>query len=254
MAFLSVLALVCGFFTAAAEQEDLLPDTAQLFLEANKAYRGAAFQEAAVLYEKILAAGTANGDIFYNLGNAYLKTNRPGKAILSYLQARVFMPRDEDLTTNLAYARGLIRDKLECREFVVFLNDFCFWYSKLNSVELTALFLIVNFFLWAVLTLKLYVKREFLTIAFSVLLFLAVVSGGSLGMKIYTFHFQYRGVVVAEEIMVRSGNSINDTVLFKLHEGTEFSWLQEKEGWVKLRLCDGKRGWAQKGVVGKVTL
>ena len=60
------------------------------------------------------------------------------------------------------------------------------------------------------------------------------------------------GYAVAPEIVVRSGLSRQATALFKLHEGAEFSWIQEDDGWVKIRLCDGKQGWVQRETVDNV--
>jgi len=229
-------------------------DTSQLFLQANQAYKERSFKKAADYYEEITAAGIVNGQIFYNLGNAYLKSGKVGKAILNYQKAQMLIPRDEDLKKNYQYARGLTRDSIACRELLSALKNFCFWYSSLSINELVALFLIANFILWGMLTVMIFFRREILTIAVYVLIFLTMVFGVSSGVKIYNYKFNHKGIVVVQEIKVRSGNSIHDTVLFKLHEGTEFSWLQESGGWVKIRLCDQKKGWVQKEVVEKVEL
>ncbi len=228
-------------------------DVSRLFLQANQAYRDSDFQTAARCYEKIISNGTVNGEIFYNLGNAYIKKGEVGKALLNYRKAEMFIPRDEDLQTNLQYVQDLVKDKIECREFFSFLKSFCFWYSKLNNNELLTVFLISNLFFWILLTLRMFYRGDVLTTAVYALIFFTVVLGSSLAVKLYNFHFIHRGVVVGREIMVRSGNSINDTVLFKLHEGTEFRWLKEQAGWVKIRLCDEKKGWVHKNVVGEIS-
>jgi hypothetical protein len=235
-----------------AQEGEPLVDTSQLFLQANQAYKAADFNSAVELYEKIVSAGAANGELFYNMGNAYLKSGRVGKAILNYRKAEMHMPRDKDLEANLEYACGLTTDKIECKELLSFIKDFCFWYSKLNTNELVALFLIVNCIFWTILSLRIFFKGEILTISMYILIFLTLVLGASSGVKIYNFYFFHSGVVVAKEIMVRSGNSINDTVLFKLHEGSEFTWVQENAGWVRIRLCDGKKGWVQEEVVERI--
>ncbi len=229
-------------------------DPSHLFIEANDAYRQADYQTAIRQYEQIAAAGISNGEIFYNLGNAYLKSDKLGKALLNYFKAEMLIPRDGDLQSNLAYARGLTRDKIECRGLVPALMNFCFWYSKLNAAELATCFLIMNFVFWGVLTVRMFYKREIVTVIMYILIFFTILLGASTAVKLYNQYFSQRGIVTGTEIMVRSGNSINDTVLFKLHEGTEFSWQQENDGWVKILLCDGKKGWVQKQVVEKIVL
>ena len=246
----SMVLLMLPCHSRAAGQE--APDPPHLFVSAGEAYRSGDFASAVRLYEAIVDAGISNGELYYNLGNSFLKNSQVGKAIASYRRAELYMPRDEDLQTNLAYALELTRDRVECRELLPFFKDFCFWYSGLNMNELLAAFLIANAVFWLVVSLRLFAKKEFLTIVFYICLFVTAVLGASAAVKIYNTHAASSGVVIAPEIMVRSGNSVNDTVLFKLHEGAEFEWLQEHAGWIKIRLCDGKKGWVQKQVVEQI--
>jgi len=53
---------------------------------------------------------------------------------------------------------------------------------------------------------------------------------------------------------VRAGFSRNDTTLFVLHEGAEFTILDEEQGWWKIALADGKKGWVNAESVGRVAL
>jgi len=78
-------------------------DPSHLFLQAGQAYKDGAFERAAAVYEKLLAQGIVNGSMFYNLGNAYLKAGKIGKALVNYRRAEMFMPRNEDLQVNIQY-------------------------------------------------------------------------------------------------------------------------------------------------------
>ncbi len=237
------------FNSAFAEEKQEYADSAHLFLKANEAFHNSDFEMAVSYYDKILSNGVVNGEIFYNLGNAYLKTGDMGSAILNYRKAEKFIPRDEDLQANLKYAHELTRDNVECKELISFLKNFCFWYSKLNIYELLYLFLAVNFLLWSFLAARLFYKEEALKILLYANIFLLFVVGPSFGLKFYNHYFVKTGVVTSKEIRVRSGSTVNGTVLFKLHDGAEFEWVQEIEGWVKIRLCDGKKGWVQRKLV-----
>jgi len=137
---------------------------------------------------------------------------------------------------------------------VSFLGDFCFWYSNLNVYELSYLFLVLNFLFWSLVAIRLFYKGEILKTILYLNVFLLLVIGPSVGLKVYRYNFIKRGVVTSKEILVRSGSTINGTVLFKLHDGAEFEWVEENEGWVKVRLCDNKKGWVQKKVVGCIIL
>ncbi len=227
-------------------------DAARQFMDANAAYENGEFAVAVEGYEQLISAGSAGSDIYYNLGNAYLKQGAVGKALLNFKRAQRIAPRDEDIRANIAYVREQTRDEIECRQAPAFLSDFCFWYSRMNLSELTMLFIGVNALLWLVLAARIFIKRDLLLMVLYAALFLATIVGASTAVKAYAFLFDHSGIVVAPEIMVRSGKSINDTVLFKLHEGAAFSWRDEGDGWVKIKLCDGKKGWVQKETVEKI--
>ena len=246
----AVLVFVCCSFSSVADDD--AGDVSHLFLEANLAYRDYDFQKAVDCYEKNIARGISNGDIYYNLGNAYLKAGSPGKAVVNYRRSEMFMPTDEDLKANLQYVQGILRDEIECREMLPLLKSLCFWYYWFNIIEFTHIFLAINFLLWTALSIKVFYKNDVLRMVSYALLFCAVVFSSSFAAKLYNFYFVDRGVVIAKEITVRAGNSPNDTVLFNLHEGTEFFWTETNNGWVKVRLCDNKKGWVKKEVVERI--
>lgn len=254
--YLTILFTLILLFSveANAEEKPATVDVSHVFLKANEAYVNSEFTAAVSYYEDIISSGIINGTIFYNLGNSYLKTGETGKAILNYRKAELFSPRDEDLQANLKYAYGLVIDNIECRELVSFLEDFCFWYSNLNVYELSYFFLALNLLFWSLAAMRLFYKGEILKIICYLNIFLITVIGSSAGLKIYRHNFVKKGVITSKEVLVRSGSTISGTVLFKLHDGTEFEWIEANEEWVKIRLCDGKKGWVQRKVVGCVTL
>ena len=252
--FFILLHALSSDFYAAAQAKDNTTDIPHLFLMANQAYLASDYQNAVDYYEQIIACGTVNGKIYYNLGNAYVKNGKTGKALLNYRKAEILIPRNEDLQTNLHYTRGLLIDQIDCREIYSFLKGFCFWYSKLNINELVIVFLIANLIFWSILTGRLLLKRNDLTFVLYAFMAITLILGTSTLVKTYNHYFKHNGIVLSREIQIRSGSSINDTVLFKLHEGTEFEWLDEGEGWVKIRLCDGKKGWVRSETVSIIKL
>jgi tetratricopeptide (TPR) repeat protein len=244
------LALIVPVLSA----QDKETDPSHLFLQATQSYRDGAFDRAAGFYEKLLAQGIVNGSMFYNLGNAYLKTGKIGKALVNYRRAEMFIPRNEDLQANIQYALQLTTDKIEGRDPYAYVKTLCFWYSKLNIRELVILFLIFNLLLWGLAIARLFFRWDYLWLALYVSIACAVLFGISSGIKLYSLYYSPAGVVTAKEITVRSGGSVNDTALFQLHDGAEFDWLDESSGWVKIQLRDGKKGWVQKDTVEKAAL
>lgn len=244
----SMICIVLGLYCPAGAQ-DAQPDTT-LFLQANQAYKNGDYAAAAEGYEQLLSQGLRNGDMYYNLGNAYLKNGSLGRALFNFRMAERFMPRDADLEANVQYALDQTRDTIDCSGATPFWHTFFFWFYKLTSRELGYALLCCNFLFWALLAIKYFFRTESLGIVASIALFFTVFFGASLLVKHYQTTQVKRAVALAREIQVRSGSGPRDTVLFKLHEGAEMVVEQEDASWAKISLCDGKMGWVQKSSIG----
>lgn len=227
-------------------------DISELLLQASRAYKEGSYDEAVAHYESICAAGSSNGRLYYNLGNAYMRAGQPGRALLNYRRAELRMPRNDDVRSNIQYALTQARDSIECRGYTATLLDICFWYTRLSATEIIWTAIACNTLFWLLLLIRFFYRREGLTIGLTIVLFLTVIFGASAAVKHYTVVYAPRGVVVAPEIQVRSGTSLNDTLLFKLHEAAEFVWEEERDGCVLISLCDGKKGWVQASSITKV--
>lgn len=239
---------------AAGSRIDAEADQLTLFTEANKQYQNENYSGAAEGYATLILSGLRNGEMYYNLGNCYFKLGMLGKAILSYRLAELYLPRDQDLKTNLAYAREMTRDTIESRQIISFLNEFCFWYSKLNLKELLLVFLTVNALCWTLALARLWLRNAYWRYLFLAALALAAVLALSLGFKVYHANYAADAVVITREVSVRAGNGISNTVLFQLHDGVECRIIRQEKDWVKLELADGKRGWVESRWLGRCRL
>jgi hypothetical protein len=233
---------------------DAESDQLSLVTEANKRYRDEDYSGAADGYGKLILSGLRNGAMYYNLGNCYFKLGMLGKAILSYRLAELYLPRDQDLKTNLAYAREMTRDKIEARQLASFFNEFCFWYSRLNLQELLLVFLAANALCWMLALARLWLRNEYWRYLFLGTLALAAVLAVSLCLKFYYTTYPADAVVITQEVSVRAGNGINNTALFQLHDGVECRNAQQEQDWVKIELADGKRGWVESRWLGRCSI
>jgi hypothetical protein len=116
----------------------------------------------------------------------------------------------------------------------------------LSRGELATALVLLNLLLWSVLLLRLYRRgSEVLRWTTFALVVLVVAVGGSLAVH----HLWPRelAVIVPQEIDVRSGTSRDDTVLFKLHAGTEVKVVDHREGSLRIALPgeEGRGGWIE---------
>lgn len=220
-----------------------------LFLKANQLYFQNHFADALGVYQKILSDFKFKslyhdkywGDIFFNIGNCYYRMDSKGLAILNYQKAGVFLPRDADLKYNLAYVQNMTKDEELSQDNII--DTTFFWVKYFSQSELAAAFCLINVLFFAMLALRLFFKTE-LSYYISILFFITwIFCSVSLCFKLINSHFDNRVVILDKEVAVYAGPEKNDTLLFKLHEGTIGFFERNEYGFSLIRLADGKRGW-----------
>ena len=217
-------------------------DIHEILFQANQDYLEGRYGAAANGYESLVDQGHINGHVFYNLGNCYIRLNQIGLAILNYKKAQLLLPRDGDLRANLAYARSLTQDRLETTDSSL-RHTLAFWYFSMNLQQLLFACCLLFLLFWISALIKLYRDSETIRWILALSLLLSVVMAVSTGLKVKETVRSSKGVILNQEAPIRAGFSRNDTTLFVLHEGTEFSVLDQKKGWWKIALPDGKKGW-----------
>lgn len=223
----------------------------ETFYKANQAYGEGRFQEAIDGYLHLIRSGTEGGAVYYNLGNAYLKSDQLGRAIWAYERALLQMPRDPDLRFNLSHAREQTRDATgDLRGSI---ETAFFWLRSFSLGELFAGFAVLNLLFWSFLLIRLFNRAEWLFYLLLLTISLWVVAGLSFGLKYYRIASDDRAVVLQKEVDILAGPDTADTVLFKLHEGTMVHHERSEDGWSLIRVSDKNRGWVRAGAIAKIS-
>ena len=132
--------LVVGFiilgFTSFSQNNKAIADSAELYFKESQ------YQKSAEAYEKIVASGKESAALYYNLANAYYKSNNIPLAITNYERARVLDPNDEDIAFNLRLAQTQTIDKIENLP-MFFLSK---WYNSLTGVMSTNIWAYLSIF------------------------------------------------------------------------------------------------------------
>ena len=223
-----------------------------LFFQANQAYKDGNYPEAVQLYSELTGTGHTTGHLFYNLGNACFRAGDPGRAILNYKRAELFIPRDADLRFNLSYARDRTGDATEEPEL---LFDFVFfWVDSLSLDELFYAFALVNLVFFVMLTVRIFTKREWTYYVVVVCVIVWLIAGLSFGTRYVQIATDSRVVILADELNVLAGPDPHDTVLFRLHAGTVLERERSEGGWSLIRISDEKRGWVESHAIGSIKI
>jgi len=216
-----------------------------IFFRANNLYREEQYDAAIQEYEKLISDGLRSANVFYNLGNSYLRTGSRGKAILYYERAFRMRPRDADIRSNLDFARTLVEGSTGQYNKSWYSRMFLFLRGFLSSGEMTLLVSLLYFMamIFLILSIPLKFQRKlfyYFAVAFFVLFMVVLPSFIS---SIYESEFQKEAVIMVKEIEVRFEPNDDATVHFKLHEGAVIQVTRTQNGWHQIRRSDGKMGW-----------
>lgn len=215
--------------------------------DADSAYVRQNYQQAIKDYEELLAGGVS-ADVYYNLGNAYYRTDNITKAVLNYERALLLHPGDGDIRFNLQMARSKTIDKIVPESEMFFVT----WYrSVVNTMSvdgwascaLISIALSIALFLVYLFASQLWLRK---TGFFGALLLMVVFALSNV------FAWQQKqaltgrrgAIVMSASAPVKSTPAGNGTDLFILHEGTKVEITDATmRQWFKVRLADGKEGW-----------
>ena len=216
---------------------------------ADTEYQKGNYQQAIRDYEEILKNGES-AEIYFNLGNAYYRTDNITKAVLNYERARLLSPGDDDINFNLQFARSKTIDKITPQSEMFFLT----WYKSL-----------VNF-----TSVDNWAKTGILCIVMALLLVLLYLFGPQLmlrkigffgGLAFFVifllsnlFAFQQKqaldnrtgAIIISPSVNIKKTPAKNSADQFVLHEGTRVDIIDKgMTDWRCIRVGDGREGWIE---------
>ena len=241
----TLLVLLLSLALPAAAQEDV----SSLWEKAGEAFAAGQWQNALNCYQMIEGEGLVSDDLYYNIGNTFLKLQDNAHAILYYERALKLNPSHADAAHNLEIVRQMTLDKIdEVPDFIL-----VSWFHNLRQ-GLTA-----N--AWAWITLGLLLLAGILLTVFrsgaprSLRKVSFILSCIVLVLAIFTFIFslqqkravtrQDSAIVTAPVCSVKSSPAEGGKTVFVLHEGTKVRLLDDVGDWARIEIADGRQGWAQ---------
>ena len=242
--------LVAAVLITAGAPEPVQATVAGQYTDAVEHYKAGRFYEAARSFEAIANQPTRNPYLYYNIGNAYLKAEDIGRAILWYERARLMAPSKPDLIYNLAHANTLVKDRAD--PTVDYLELLFFWdrLVGVKTIQYTAVLLSVLFFVWAgVRTVRRQTVFSGIGLILAVLLFLGT---GLSGLNYYKQTFRKTAVIIAEQVNVRSGTTGSATPLFTLNAGTVVRVEERRGEYLKIAFSKERIGWVHSNDAGIV--
>lgn len=239
--------IICFLLTMSFQCFGMTSDSAQVvFQQANDLYAKKDYQQAKEKYQLLVDEGLQSFEVYYNLGNAYFKSDELGPALLYYYKAQKLKPNDADVQFNIQFAERQTIDKIEIPE-EFFLTSWwksvflIFSLSTWNALLYVSLFLaLISFVLYLFINQLVLKKLGFYVgSALVVLSILFYVMGNA---QYRYFNSTQTGVIYALNTTVRSTPEAGEK-LFILHEGTKVQILERVEKSINIQLPNGKSGW-----------
>lgn len=228
----------------------------EVWMQANTQYSNGDYKGAAAAYESIVEQGYVSSRLFYNLGNAYFKSDQLGRAILNYNKALKLAPYDKDTNYNLTVANGYVKDKIDIVPEFFLTRWMRAWRSSLSSnawtwVSLGTLVLTLG----GVLLFMLSERRGWRKAGFFggvVFLVLFACSTAFAALEKKDMMDASTGIVLAQAVSVKSSPDSAGNDLFILHEGTKVDVLSTYDGWTEIMIADGNKGWVSGDAIGLI--
>lgn len=243
---LILLLFICA--TASAQENT--------FEKANELYRKGKYSEAATAYENILKTKKHSAELYFNLGNAYYKQSKVAPAIYNYEKALLLDPTDDEILTNLEFARKLQIDEVKTVPRVGFnkiIQNFTssFSYDTWAITAVVSAFIILLLFTGYYFSGRSLYKRIFFSSMF-VFLALALLSVTAAVFEKDIYAEERPAIVFADMVSVKAEPSADAPDAFVLHEGTKLYITEELDSWRKVVLSDNTKGWIEAAAIREI--
>ncbi|BBO69914.1 BatE protein [Desulfosarcina alkanivorans] len=219
-------------------------EPARTFMDGTEAYRNGDWPAAIAAFESLADGGVDNGRLFYNLGNAHLKNDDLGHALLWYERALQHIPDDPDLRFNHDYALTLTKDERGERESPL-LRILFFWKYQLSHATVRWTAILLNAALWTALSVLAARKKRLLRPSVILTAAATIVFSATAAYNYVEARQVRYAVILTEQTAVRSGFSDTATQLFILHAGTRVRVERQTDTHLLVRYTEDKIGWVR---------
>jgi tetratricopeptide (TPR) repeat protein len=226
---LSSLWFFCTCPAGSADESDIVRQANQNFAEGK-------YEEAQANYLQLVSQHVVVPELFFNLGNIWLKQGEIGKAILNFRRSLILNPDFSSAQQSLDTALKTVRntDENSIHRWLALRPDLLFC-----TVVTSFWTLAIVVFLWMVSPRFRYPGRILLCVLIPVFVL-------SLGLVIWIgdgFKNPALAVVIDASADIRYGPALSSRTLVTAGAGQEVRLVEERGDWTLCRLEGGLTGW-----------
>jgi hypothetical protein len=209
------------------------------FAKANQEFAQGHFKEAISAYEALIRDGQWSANVFYDLGNAYFRTDDFGRAILNYERALALERHHPEATANLRIAR----DEAHALELQQSWPERYLQFASVNQYSITAA---VTFWVAAFCLAALIFTTRRSVARISLLLVMLLVFAGAI-FAIWQLERGSKGgalaIVTGKGVQARLATADTANAVLALPPGSEIKVLSTRGDWIYAALPNNLRGW-----------
>jgi len=219
------------------------------FEKTNAIYEKEHFKEAINNYLNLVQQVDNSPELYFNLANAYLKTESYTNAVYYYEKALKLNPNMNVAKTNLNFAKEHTKDDFTIIEEYD-KSDIAHGFLSKLSVDNWAIMATIASILIFVLFMLYYKNNTSATkrILLSAILILFFIGIGSIYAASFESNYNSKGeeaIIFTSKIDLKSEARNTSETLKELHEGTKVFIIEHKALWLKVRLENQEIGWIQ---------
>jgi hypothetical protein len=214
--------------------------------KANRSFREGKYEEARANYLQLVSTGLAAPELFFNLGNIWLKEGEQGRAILNFRRSLVLDPNFTPAQQNLDAVLRSIGSTEE--------HPFYQWLRLRSDFWFTST--VTFFWLTAIAALLWATTQRFRTAGKMALLVLVPLLALSLGVTLSVgdgMKDPNLAVLVDQSADVRFGPAASSRTVVTMGAGQELKLATERGEWTFCRLSNGLSGWIHTQSIERIT-
>ncbi|MDX1387183.1 MAG: tetratricopeptide repeat protein [bacterium] len=221
--------------------------------DAQRAFEAGRYQEAIHKWEELTDLGYVNGNIYFNMANAYWRLGQPGQTYRYLIMAKKLEPRDGDIRTNLSFVQEKLGKAQKIPEGPIgLIRRVPWWHLSLNYYEAfyflgIASFLFFGYLFWSQIkkrrpSLKALIP---LGLIFGLALVFWMVRGAG-------HFFRAKAIIVGAQVPLLTAPSSEALSGLQLPEGATVK-IEKKQGNFRLvKTNEGKEGWVEAKGIGEI--
>lgn len=230
------------------------PSDQAVWQQANDYYAQKQYDSAARYYKQLLEKHPDNAALQYNAGNASYRLNQVGLAVLHYEKAAFLDPGNKHITDNLLLAKARVQNPVPASTPIFFVS----WWNNLLHLFDSSVWAVLSLLIFCGILLLIYFARvrgerfahsgRWLSLGIVSLLICGCMTWFSYDATVHS----RKAVVLQADTSFTEAPKATGKLLSTLPEGTVVEVVQERQGYINVKLPNGREGWIPAGAVGKV--